>query len=145
MIEGKTYHKNELVLLTNDNNIKLKNVKTRPIGSGLGFQSRNSYLSNFYPCQIRINGRLFVSSEQAFQYHKAVICERDDTALAIKSNKDPEEVKKLGDKLDTCPEWKIKKRALMKRVLAHKFKQNLKIRAKLQSIAGMNLLECTTS
>lgn len=143
VIDGKTYHENELSTLPD--NIKLESVKTRPTGNGIGFQSRHSYLSNFYACQVRINGRLFTSSEQAYQYQKAVVCERDDTALSIKSNNDPEEVKKLGDNLDTCPEWEEKKRATLKCVVAHKFKQNPKLKAKLESTSGMNLLECTTS
>lgn len=143
VIEGKVYHENELSTLPD--NIKLENVKTRPIGNGIGFQSRHSYLSNFYACQIRINGKLFTSSEQAYQYQKAVICERDDTALSIKANNDPEEVKKLGDNAETCPEWESKKRAVMKCVVAHKFKQNPKLRAKLEGTRGMDLLECTTN
>lgn len=142
-VNGKTYYEHDLVTLPD--NLKLENVKTRPIGEGIGFQSRHSYLSNFYPCHIRINGVFFTSSEQAYQYQKAVICERDDTALSIKSTNDPEKVKHLGDKLETCPEWELKKRATMKCVVAHKFKQNPTLRAKLQNTSGMKLLECTTN
>lgn len=142
-VNGKSYYENDLVTLPDK--LRLENVKTRPIGEGIGFQSHHSYLSNFFPCHIRINGRLFTSSEQAYQYHKAVICERDDTALSIKSTNDPEKAKHLGDKTDTCPEWELKKRAVMKCIVAHKFKQNLNLRAKLQSTTGMKLLECTTN
>lgn len=142
-VNGKTYYENDLATLPD--NLKLENVKTRPTGTGIGFQSRHSFLSNFYPCHIRINGKLFTSSEQAYQHSKAIVCERDDTALSIKSTNDPEKAKHLGDKLDTCPEWELKKRAVMKCVVAHKFKQNFDLRRKLQNTAGMKCLECTTN
>lgn len=142
-VNGKTYYENDLVTLPDK--LKLENVKTRATGEGIGFQSRHSYLSNFFPCHIRINGKLFTSSEQAYQHCKAIVCERDDTALAIKSTNDPEKAKHFGDKLDTCPEWEMKKRAVMKCVVDHKFKQNASLRDKLQSTSGMKLLECTTN
>lgn len=103
-VDGKTYQENELVFLPD--NLGLKNVKTRAIGEGIGFQSRYSYLSNLYSCQVRINGKLFTISEQAYQYHKAIICERDDTALAIKSTNEPEVAKRLGDKTDSVQNGK---------------------------------------
>lgn len=142
-VNGKVYYENDLVTLPDK--LKLENVKTRPIGEGIGFQSRHSYLSNFFKCHIRINGKLFTSSEQAFQHSKAVVCERDDTALEIKATNHPEKAKHLGDKLDTCPEWEMKKRAVMKCVVTHKFKQNLTLRNKLKNTTGLKLLECTTN
>lgn len=143
IVNGKSYYENDLVTLPD--NLRLENVKTRPTGEGIGFQSSHSYLSNFFPCHIRINGKFYTSSEQAYQHSKAIVCERDDTALSIKATNDPEKAKHLGDKLDTCPEWEIKKRAIMKCVVTHKFKQNLDLKTKLQSTAGMKLLECTTN
>lgn len=140
-VGGKTYTENELTLLPEK--LCLKNIKTRPVGNGIGFQSKHSCLSNVFPCDININGKMFTSSEQAYQYYKAIVCERDDAAAEIKSINDAEKVKIKGDKLDTCPEWEERKVAYMKYIATQKFKQNLEIRAKLLGTGGMNLIECT--
>lgn len=141
-VGGKSYSEDELFLLPE--RIRLENIKTRPIGEGIGFQSKYSYLSNFYPCKIVINNMSFTSAEQAFYYYKAIVGERDDSALKIKSISDPEKIKKYGDKMDTCPEWQEQKVAYMKCIATHKFKQNLELKAKLLGTAGMELIECTT-
>lgn len=59
------------------------------MGPGIGFHSKYSFLSNFYPAKVIINGHRFVSSEQAYQYNKALICNRDDIAKSVKSCSDP--------------------------------------------------------
>lgn len=142
-VDGKSYTEEELYLLPE--RIRLEKIKTRPIGEGIGFQSKYSCLSNFFPCKIVINNKVFTNAEQAFQYYKAVVCERDDVSTKINSNNDPEKVKYHGDKLDTCPEWEERKVAYMKCIASHKFKQNPELRAKLLDTAGMELIECTTN
>lgn len=73
--EGKIYQEDELHLLPRD--LCMENVRTRMIGGKLGFFSKYSYLSNFHPAQLVVNNRKFDSAEQAYQYNKAIVCERE--------------------------------------------------------------------
>lgn len=82
-VQGKIYTEGELHLLPE--NVLMENVRTRLIRDGIGFSSKYSYLSNYFPTKVEINGQVFISSEQAYQYNKAIICNRDDIAKSIKN------------------------------------------------------------
>lgn len=131
VINGVTYQENELGLLPDK--LKMENIRTRQIGSGIGFFSKHSYLSNFFLAKLVVNGQRFVHSEQAYQYIKALICGRDDIAKSIKSCTDPKKIKRYGDKADTKPEWEERKYDTMKCILTAKFVQNEQLREKLIS------------
>lgn len=142
-IDDKVYYEDELYLLPID--LHLSNIKTRPIGGGIGFQSEHSYMSNFYPCQIRMHQSVFASAEQAFFYHKAIICEREEAGNRLKELDDPKTIKSKGDKIPTCEDWERSKVAVMKNILRQKFIQNPELKAKLMGTYGTPLLECTNN
>lgn len=143
VIEDKTYYEDELYLLPPD--LQLANIKTRPIRGGIGFQSEYSYLSNFFPCSIRMHQNVFVSAEQAYQYHKSIICEREDAGIAIKEMVKPSTIKAKGDKVPTCENWEKVKVAVMRNILLQKFTQHPELKAKLLGTSGSALLECTSN
>lgn len=143
LINGVTYQEDELGLLPEE--LKMENIRTRLIGPGIGFFSKHSYLSNFFPAKLVVNGQRFVHSEQAYQYSKAVICGRDDIAKSVKSCIDPKKIKKYGDKAESKPEWEEIKCETMKCILLAKFTQNDQLREKLISTGTTPLLECTTN
>lgn len=95
--EGKMYKENELTLLPTC--LKMENIRTRDLGHGFGFFGKESFLSNHHPAKIRMG-------EQAFFYYKSVICGFENTGQEIKQILDPAEVKKLGEKIPTCEEWR---------------------------------------
>lgn len=88
---------------------------------------------------------VFSSSEQAYFYHKAIICEREDIAMKIKEMENPAMIKQKGDRIDTCEEWEKSKKSVMQKVLAQKFIQNPELKAKLMGTSGLPLLECTNN
>lgn len=82
VVEGKAYRYNTLHLLPYE--LQLCNVKTRKVGDGLGFQGEESFLSNFYPTSLTMEGITFCcSSEQAYQFFKTRTCKRDDRSMKI--------------------------------------------------------------
>lgn len=78
MVNGTPYLEDELHLLPT--NLLLANIRTRKVRDGIGFSSKES---NFYATKVVINGQSFSSTEQAYQYSKAVSCGKDDIAKAI--------------------------------------------------------------
>lgn len=142
-IGDKTYYEDELYMLPAE--LQMSNIKTRPIGGGIGFQSEYSYLSNFFPCQIKMHQSVFSCSEQAFFYHKAIICEREDIAMKLKEMDDPAKIKYKGDRILTCEAWEKSKKDVMRKVLREKFTQNPELKAKLLGTSGLPLLECTNN
>lgn len=142
-INDKVYYEDELYLLPAD--LHMSNIKTRPVGGGIGFQSEYSYMSNFYPCQISMHQSVYSSAEQAFFYHKAIICEKEDAAIRLKELDDPKVIKLKGDKIPTCDKWEKAKTAVMKNILRQKFTQNPELKAKLLGTSGTPLLECTNN
>lgn len=143
MVNGLSYQEDELHLLPTK--LLLANVRTRKVRNGVGFHSKESYLSNFYATEVIINGKTFISAEQAYQYSKAVICGRDDIANAIMQCSDPKKIKHHGDRADVKKEWEDQKVNVMKCVVMGKFLQNGFIREKLLNTGSMPLFECTSN
>lgn len=140
---GKTYLENELHLLPKE--LKMENIRTRRFRDKIGFLSKYSYLSNFFPAQVVINGLQFDSSEHAYQYTKAVICERDDVAKSIRDCTEAKKAKKFGDKLDTTDDWEGVKVEMMRCILTAKFMQNRDLKRKLCETKDSHLMECSTN
>lgn len=140
---GKSYTEDELYLLPKA--LQMENVRTRKIGDKIGFLSKYSYLSNFYPVSVEVNGQRYNSSEQAYQHSKAIICDRDDVAKEIKESEDPKKVKKHGDKIDTSEQWESIKVETMKCILVSKFMQNKELKSKLLETNNSPLMECSTN
>lgn len=111
VVEGKAYRHNTLHLLPQE--LQLCNVKTRRVGDGLGFQGEASYLSNFYPATLRMEDNCFISSEQAYQFFKARICKREDSALKILNLVKPREIKLAGDNVPSTAVWEQNKEGFM--------------------------------
>lgn len=141
-IGEKTYYANELFLLPKA--LQLENCKTRIIGGMLRFESDFSYLSSNYSSPFLIDGIQFSSATQAFYYHKAIMCGRDDTKAKILECEDPNAVEKLGLKVDSSDEWSKKKLRVLKGVLLYKFRQNEEIREKLCNTGDAPILNCDT-
>lgn len=143
MINGTAYLEDELHLLPTS--LLLANIRTRNVRNGIGFSSKESYLSNFYATEVVINGETFSSSEQAYQYSKAVICGRDDIANFIKQCNDPQKIKHQGDRVEVKKEWEDQKVNVMKCIVTGKFLQNPDLREKLLNTGSTPLFECTTN
>lgn len=143
VVNGRHYQHHELSLLPKD--ILLERVQTRRLGDGIAFQGETSCLSNFFPCYINIDGRIFNSSEQAYQYTKCIECKKEDTAHQIMLLSMPREIKSKGDKTESTPEWEYQKLTKMEEIVTKIFSQNPDLRKKLIDTGNYPLYEATTN
>ena len=100
--------------------------KSTPTKNGVTlFFTKLSPLSNFHPCQLKVDGKYFSSSEQCYQYKKALAAGDEITARQIMGNSDPVIIKRLGAsiKIDSNL-WQEQARNVMATVVTEKFKQN---------------------
>lgn len=140
-IDGKVFTGDDLHLLPK--NLQPENISTRAVGHGIGFAGESSYLSNYFPCTVRMGDKCFRSSEQAYQYQKCLFCEREDACFHIMQMEDSKVLSQMGNKIFTKMDWEMKKTDMMKCILLSKFGQNPDLKAKLQATGSTPLYECT--
>lgn len=91
--------------------VKVKNMINR-------FSGSHSFLSNFYPCKVTIDGRTYISAEHAFQ---AMKCLDENEKLSVALCSTPQEAKKAGRHVKLRPDWEYVKVDVMKEVVQSKF------------------------
>ena len=83
-----------------------------------GFKGRYSFLSNFYPCQVVLDGEVYPSVEHAFQAAKA----SDPTQrTAIRQAETPRQARTLGKHISLRKDWEQVKIGIMEDLLLKKF------------------------
>lgn len=82
------------------------------------FQGEYRFLSNFWPCQIRYEGRTYPSTEHAFQAAKTV---KEEEKTLIQKAKSAGEAKKLGRYVTLRKDWGSRQLAIMEEVNWIKF------------------------
>lgn len=136
VINGKAYRFDTIHLLPED--LQLCNIRQRRVGRGIGFQSEEAFLSNFFPATLTMEQLSFSSAEQAYQYFKARTC-----ANKILTLSNPRDIKLTGDEVPTTAVWEQNKEAFMRAVVFSKFRQNDDLRKKLLDTGDLPLYECT--
>ena len=101
-----------------------------------GFRDDYYFLSNFYPCQVNYNGKLYQSTEAAFQAQKSL-----DEAIQWKfTGLSARDARTVGKKIELRPDWEEVKDGIMEEILCVKF-SNPVLREKLLETEGMYLEE----
>jgi len=102
------------------------------------FQGEYRFLSNFYDCLVDVKGRLFASSEHAYQAAKTLdpVWQND-----IRLARSPLAAKKLGRQAPLRPDWNDVKIDVMRFVLAQKFKERSALADKLVLTFPHDLVE----
>jgi len=107
----------------------------------------NTFLSNFYPFEIRYGGEDFQTTEHAYQYMKAVKGSKaEDGQLwtdKIRLASTPAKTKKYGRQCPLVPDWEEIKLGIMKGVLIQKFKDT-PLWEKLDATGNAYLIEGNT-
>lgn len=101
------------------------------------FEQDHFYLSNFYPIEIEYNGKLYPSSEHAYQAAKTSIEEEQENIRIAES---PARAKKLGKTVTKREDWDDVKINVMKDLLRIKF-NNPKMRDALLNTYPSKLVE----
>lgn len=99
-------------------------------------------LTNYYVCDVVVDGRKFSSSEAA--YHAEKFLDKDLKDLMMKL--DPDESKHVTRELKRFirEDWDCVKYNLMKKIVLEKFKQNEDCLIELLNTGDMELIEDTT-
>lgn len=101
------------------------------------FRGEHDFLSNFYPAWTMFEGRLYPSSEAAFQAAKT-----KDTAQRKKFEKmKPAESKEAGRLLVLRADWEDVKIEVMRAIVLDKFTRNADLREKLLATGDARLIE----
>lgn len=82
------------------------------------FKDNYSFLSNFFPCCVELDGALYPTVEHAFQAAKTTNLE---DRIKICAASIPGEAKRLGRKLQLRNDWEAVKIEVMKSLLEKKF------------------------
>lgn len=124
--------------------VRLEDAKIVKVKGGLAFHSEHAWLSNFFPCQIEIQGLTFKSAEQAFQYTRAIHLKDTHLANLILRSRNAKEAKLLSHGNNkTTPEWDNDRFDVMRHVVTQKFTQNYELGGRLVSTGQHNLIEAT--
>lgn len=138
---NKSYNMHQLKALPKG--LKPEDMKTRTEGNRIGFMSEESYLSNFFPCQVTVDGYTFPSAEHAIQYKRSLACKSEDVALDIKRTLLASDVKQLGEKIPHSSEWDKCKLGIVRCIVKQKFVENNNLKIKLLNTKGFTLEEAT--
>lgn len=141
-VNGKPYGYEEMDILPPE--LRRGLPQTKKTKEGLAFRGKECYLSNFYPCEITIDGELYVSVEQFYQHIKCQSCEDYDRADKILCTDDPLQAKLLGDGCEEKRDWLQNKVYTMFKGMFYKFAQNEHLAYKLLSTEDLQLYEATT-
>ena len=101
------------------------------------FEGENEFLSNLFPCEIEFEGKVYPSSEHAFQATRTLDEVEREWIRAAKSGRS---AKTVGKSVTVQRDWDFKRTAWMRTVLDIKF-SNPELRAKLRATGDATLVE----
>lgn len=106
------------------------------------FKDDYGFLSNFYPCYIRFEGRVYPSLEHAYQAAKTF---DEDIRTEISQLKGkPGKAKKIGNKIKLREDWDVIKVDIMRRLVMEKFTNDPEMEKKLLETENRELVEGNT-
>jgi len=107
-----------------------------------GFQKWYSFLSNFYRCEVIVEGVKYPSSEHAFQAMKFITTD-EKIAERIRLCEKPSDAKQLAAEFKKVvrKDWRDVSLLVMEKVVTAKFSQNPDLLDKLLDTGGVELIE----
>ena len=138
-IDGKQYFVENISAIPNF--IQPKNLPEVPLKTcdGLAFFGKQSFLSNFYSCELNDGAHRFDNVETYFQFKKAMYFKDEQCANLILAAKSPAQAKALSHQIKDFDEsmWLPVAEKTMLNACAMKFKQNPDLASKLREIKGI--------
>lgn len=101
------------------------------------FRGKYFFLSNYYTCNVKIEGISYTNTESAFQSMKT----NNMNIRKSFSTLNPSKAKSKGRKVQLREDWEDVKDDIMYKVVSEKFKQNNDLRLKLISTGDEELIE----
>lgn len=112
-----------------------------PIEGVYGFDSSYSFLSNFHPAPVELDGLLYPTVEHAYQAAKTL---NADQRLQILNLPFPGQAKKAGRRVDMRPDWDNIKVSVMENLVRQKFTKYPDLALKLCQTGDIYLEETNT-
>ena len=142
IIDNKSYTINTLNELPVD--LQPKSLATRHEDAAVLFYGRHSHFSNFFAASFTVDNITYSSSEQFYQYHKAMKAGDIDTGNAILTSSDPVTQYKLGKRIRINESFWNKELAkqIMEKGVKNKFEQNMCLKDSLIATGTKMLVEC---
>lgn len=103
------------------------------------FTGDYKFLSNFYPCNVELDGEIYPSVEHAYQAAKTLDAD-DRKPFHQRPLPTAGESKKLGRKLKIRPDWESVKLQVMEDLLVQKFADPI-LKKQLQETGDAKLIE----
>lgn len=101
------------------------------------FKNEHEWLSNFYPCTVRMRGQVFPSSEHAFQAAKTLYMDERARIATLTAG----QAKRAGRSVELRPDWENIKDKVMMAIVLYKFKYNPELQEKLLATKDALLVE----
>ena len=139
VLNGKTYTEEKLNELPDP--LKLENIFTPSHGGITAFFTRNSPLSNFYPCSFEVQSQRFQNMEQYLALQKARLFGDHKTAAVIQQQEDLVQIKKIAKKVSGFKKeiWEQEIENILTTGLTAKFNQNRNLAEFLRN-TGKNII-----
>ena len=96
------------------------------------------FLSNFFPCEVGFEGRVYPSSEHAFQAAKTF---NEEERARISTLRWASEAKKAGRSVTLRADWEVVKVVVMSDILMDKFTRNRSLGGRLLATGDALLVE----
>lgn len=101
------------------------------------FQGEYRWLSNFWPCEVVMDGEIYPSTEHAYQAAKT---QDKEIRTKIRNNPNPAYAKKIGKTLKDIPNWDTARLDVMEMLLRQKFSKE-PFKSKLEATGEMEIVE----
>lgn len=141
--KNKVFHYKDLNDLPEGSRLEDTKLVECDDGKGICFQSEVAYLSNMYPCEFNYRNKPFLSSEQAYQWEKALNAGEVSRAREILFMTDAFSAKKEGDSITPSDQWDNLKEDTLLKIVYQKFKQNPALEKRLTESKYTKFYECT--
>ena len=122
----------------------MENVKIVRVADGLAFQSHHAFMSNMYPCEIKVNDITYKSAEHFYSADLARYHSRNDLIQPIVEAQDGYAAKRIVRNIKLAENWQEEKIKTMRKIIEMKFEQNDNLRDRLLGTKGY-LYEATKS
>lgn len=142
IVDDITYCFDDLDILPvdlKDGTVQQKNVK-----GGIAFRGKGSFLSNFYPVKIVVEGERYAHVEQYFQHERCIANGEYNRANKILSTDDPVHIKQLGDSCEDSDDWVENRIETLFKGNFYKYAQHENLAMKLFDTGENGLFEATT-
>jgi ribA/ribD-fused uncharacterized protein len=107
------------------------------------FKGHKDPLSNFYPVEIHVNGRVFQSTEAAYQHSKAETMGDHDSASRIMHADNALQAMRIASRIKTDERWKRQKVEVMKSLIKEKIRVCEAARTALLNSGSKKIVEDT--